>query len=116
MCPQLHPWLLQLLQQLPLQRQLLGATVPSLHRDMGGKSGSEKKHRSAPTLDVSAQGRIGTAGIENQGELMGILRDTGAIGVPPCLLAKDNLVQASAEQQVLQPCRSASKKLTNPVA
>lgn len=64
----------------------------------------------------SSQGRIGTAGIENQGELMGILRDTGAIGVPPCLLAKDNLFQASAEQQVLQPCRSASKKLTNPVA
>ena len=54
----------------------------------------------------SSQGRIGTAGI---------LRDTGAIGVPPCLLAKDNLFQASAEQQVLQPCRSASKKLTNPV-
>ena len=64
----------------------------------------------------SSQGRIGMAGIENQGELMGILRDTGAIGVPPCLLAKDNLFQASAEQQVLQPCRSASKKLTNPVA
>ena len=115
MRPQLHPWLLQLLQQLPLQRQLLGATVPSLHRDMGGKSGSEKN--SSHTCDATGvQGRIGMAGIENQGELMGILRDTGAIGVPPCLLAKDNLFQASAEQQVLQPCRSASKKLTNPVA